>query len=198
MPRRRYFNNTPFLDLLFNTLVGFVMLFIIAFMLINPLAQKAKIQTKAEFVVTVLWEDHNTDDVDTWLQDPLGNVLYYRQKDIGVAHLDRDDLGKINDVIMLESGETIAYPHNQELTTIRGIVAGEWTLNLHMYTKREQTPTEIEVRIDKLNPRVETVLYEKIVLRRHWEEVTVRRFVMGSDGQIIGWDDLPKSLVKTY
>jgi len=35
------------------------------------------------------------------LQDPAGNVLHFRQKDVGLAHLDRDDLGKINDIITL-------------------------------------------------------------------------------------------------
>ena len=69
-PRRIYYNNTSFLDLLFNTLVGFVLLFIISFLLINPSLKKADIKTKAEFVITVTWSDNSHDDVDTWLQDP--------------------------------------------------------------------------------------------------------------------------------
>jgi hypothetical protein len=195
MPRRRYYNNTAFLDLLFNTLVGFVLLFVIAFLLINPVIKKADISTKAEFVITVTWDDNSADDVDTWLQDPAGNVLFFKQKDIGLTHLDRDDLGKINDTITLIDGRTIEYTHNQELSTIRGFIAGEWVLNLHMYKKRDQSPTVVEVRIDKLNPTVRTVLYRKILLRNGWEEVTVTRFVMTDQGDIINWDDLPKNLI---
>jgi hypothetical protein len=184
------------LDLLFNTLVGFVFLFIIAFMLINPSIKKADIKTKAEFVITVTWDDKSRDDVDTWLQDPTGNVLHFRQKDVGLAHLDRDDLGKINDTLRLEDGREIVYPHNQELTTIRGFLTGEWVLNVHMYNKRDANPTLVEVRIDKLNPRVETIFYKEIVMKRRWEEVTVTRFVMTNQGDVIDWDDLPKNLLK--
>jgi hypothetical protein len=195
-PRRIYYNNTSFLDLLFNTLVGFVLLFIIAFLLINPSIKKADIKTKAEFVITVTWNDNSQDDVDTWLQDPAGNVLHFRQKDVGLAHLDRDDLGKINDIITLDDGRRIEYTHNQELTTIRGFVTGEWVLNVHMYNKRDSNPTLVEVRIDKLNPKVQTLFYKKIVMKSKWEEVTITRFVMTNQGDIISWDDLPKKLLK--
>jgi hypothetical protein len=194
-PRRIYYNNTSFLDLLFNTLVGFVFLFIIAFLLINPSIKKADIKTKAEFVITVTWNDNSRDDVDTWLQDPAGNVLHFRQKDVGLAHLDRDDLGKVNDVITLDDGRRVEYTHNQELTTIRGFLTGEWVLNVHMYSKRDANPTLVEVRIDKLNPKVETLFYKKIVMKSRWEEVTVTRFVMTNQGDIISWDDLPKKLL---
>jgi len=195
-PRRIYYNNTSFLDLLFNTLVGFVFLFIIAFLLINPSTKKADIKTKAEFVITVTWSDNSQDDVDTWLQDPAGNVLHFRQRDVGLAHLDRDDLGKLNDTITLEGGRRVEYPHNQELTTIRGFITGEWVLNVHMYNKRDANPILVEVRIDKLNPKVETVFYKKILMKSRWEEITVTRFVMTNQGDIIDWDDLPKTLVK--
>jgi len=195
-PRRIYYNNTSFLDLLFNTLVGFVLLFIIAFLLINPSIKKADIKTKAEFVITVTWSDNSQDDVDTWLQDPAGNVLHFRQKDVGLAHLDRDDLGKINDTITLDDGRRVEYAHNQELTTIRGFLTGEWVLNVHMYNKRDANPTLVEVRIDKLNPTVQTLFYKKIVMKSKWEEVTVTRFVMTNQGDIINWDNLPKKLVK--
>ena len=195
-PRRIYYNNTSFLDLLFNTLVGFVFLFIISFLLINPSIKKADIETKAEFVITVTWDDNSRDDIDTWLQDPAGNVLHFRQKDVGLAHLDRDDLGKVNDVITLDDGRRVEYTHNQELTTIRGFLTGEWVLNVHMYSKRDANPTLVEVRIDKLNPKVETIFYKKIVMKREWEEITVTRFVMTNEGDIISWDDLPKKLLE--
>jgi hypothetical protein len=176
--------------------VGFVFLFIISFLLINPSIKKADIKTKAEFVITVTWNDSSRDDVDTWLQDPVGNVLHFNQKDVGLAHLDRDDLGTLNDTIILDDGRQIVYNHNQELTTIRGFLTGEWVLNVHMYNKRNSNPTLVEVRIDKLNPKVETIFYKKIVMKRKWEEITVTRFVMTNEGDIISWDDLPKRLIE--
>lgn len=195
-PRRIYYNNTSFLDLLFNTLVGFVALFFVAFLLINPSIKKADIKTKAEFVITVTWNDNSRDDVDTWLQDPAGNVLHFRQKDVGMAHLDRDDLGQTNDVIIMDDGTRVSYPHNQELTTIRGFLTGEWVLNVHMYSKRELNPALVEVRIDKLNPTVQMLFYKRIEMKHKWEEVTVTRFVMTIEGDIISWDELPKALIE--
>jgi hypothetical protein len=123
-------------------------------------------------------------------------VLHFRQRDIGLAHLDRDDLGLINDTITLKDGRVVKFPHNQELTTIRGFVDGEWVLNVHMYKKRDPNPTLVEVRIDKLNPRIQTVLYKKIMMNQTWEEVTVTRFVMSEQGDILSLDDLPKKLLK--
>lgn len=197
MRRRTYHNATSFLDLLFNCVVGFVMLFIIAFLLVSPITQKkADIETKAEYVITVTWPDGNKNDVDTWLQDPRGKVMFYRNKDIGMAHLDRDDLGDINDIITLPNGTQIAYTHNQELTTIRGFVPGEWVLNLHLYNVRSQGNTPVEVKMDKLNPIVQTVLLETIVLEQKGQEKTVSRFTMTSDGEIISWDKTPKELIQ--
>jgi hypothetical protein len=195
MQRRRYHNNTSFLDVLFNALLGFVFLFIVAFMAINVSSKKGTIETKAEFVITVTWDEKSQDDVDTWLQDPTGNVLFFRQKDIGLAHLDRDDLGIINDKVMTTGGEKIEYIYNQELTTIRGFIAGEWVLNLHMYNKRDSGVVTATVVIDKLNPRAATIFKKTIQMTTTGEEITVARFTMNAQGEITNWDDLPKSLV---
>ncbi len=194
MRRRRYYNNTGFLDLLFNTLVGFVLLFIIAFLSINVQTKKADIETKAEYVISVTWDDNSADDVDTWLEDPAGNILFFKQKDIGLAHLDRDDLGKINDRIV-SKGKNIEYIYNQELTSIRGFIGGEWVLNLHMYNKRDIDPVTVTVRMDKLNPRVETLLLKEFKMNRTGQELTVTRFVMSEQGTILEWSDLPKNLL---
>lgn len=195
MRYRKYYSYISFLDLLFNALLGFVFMFIIAFMAMNVKSRKADIESKAEFIISVTWDDNNPDDVDTWLQDPIGNILYFKQKDIDLAHLDRDDLGMINDKVVLAGGETIQNIYNQELTTIRGYLAGEWVLNLHMYNKRDPGPVTVVVRMDKLNPEARTVFNKKFILNHQGEEVTVTRFAMTEQGRIISWNDLPKALV---
>jgi hypothetical protein len=195
MKRKRYHNNTSFLDVLFNALLGFVFLFIIAFMAMNVSSKKGDIQTKAEFVITVTWEDESQDDVDTWLQDPKGNILFFRQKDIGLMHLDRDDLGIVNDKVTTLGGDKYEYIYNQEMTTIRGFIPGEWVLNLHMYNKRDPGPVSVMVRIDKLNPRAETVFQKTLEMTTTGEEITIARFTMNAQGEITHWDNLPKSLV---
>ena len=61
---KSYHSNTSFLDILFNTLVGFVLLFIIAFLLISPVKKKKEIEQKAEYVITVTWPGKLSDDVE--------------------------------------------------------------------------------------------------------------------------------------
>ena len=48
----------------------------------------------------------------------------------------------------------------------------------------------------RCNPKVQTIFYKKILMKTKWEEVTVTRFVMTHQGDIISWDELPKTLTK--
>ena len=64
---RSYGSQVAFIDLLFNTLVGFVFLFILAFILINPIAKKSDIEVVAEFIVKINWPDASPDDIDLWM-----------------------------------------------------------------------------------------------------------------------------------
>ena len=193
---RSYYNPTTLHDLLMNTLLGFVLLFTVAILLINPDSGK-KIDTKAEFVIAVTWPDDSVADVDTWLEDPEGAIAHFRQKDIHLMHLDRDDLGKSNDVVWV-GGHKIVYPFNQELTSIRGFVPGEWVLNVHLYNKKEHKgPIKVSIRIDKLNPNTATIFTKTVILNNTGEEITVTRFTMTADGDIVDWDDLPKNLIQT-
>lgn len=188
-------DNTPFIDLLFNLLLGYAFLFLISFLLIQPIIKKAEVHTQAEFIVTVTWPLNNKDDVDTWLEDPLGNLVWFSQKEAGLSHLDRDDLGHSNDIIYLDDGTVIKYPYNQEILTIRGFIGGEWTLNIHMYAKREEEVTPVRVTLDKLNPNFKTILAKDVFLEVKGDEVTVARFEMSSGGEILALNDIPKGLI---
>ena len=132
---KSYNSNTSFLDILFNTLVGFVLLFIIAFLLISPVKKKKEIEQKAEYVITVTWPGDLSDDVDSWLEDPTGKVMYFRKREVGLMHLDRDDLGSLNDTVLVPGIGLVNYPYNREITTIRGIRPGEYVFNVHLYRK---------------------------------------------------------------
>ena len=107
---KSYNSNTSFLDILFNTLVGFVLLFIIAFLLISPVKKKKEIEQKAEYVITITWPGDMSDDVDSWLEDPTGKVMYFRKREAGLMHLDRDDLGSLNDTILVPGIGLVNYP----------------------------------------------------------------------------------------
>jgi len=189
--RVKYNSTTGFLDLLFNGWLIYVMMFMISFILIVPERNEANIKTKAEFVLTLTWDDGSKDDVDIWVEDPMGNLVYYKDKEKGITHLDRDDLGLTNDKTVGPDGEIITYKHNQEIVTIRGFMAGEWVINIHMYNKRDPTPTNVEVKIIKLNPTAETVFVKKLVMEIYWEEITIARLRMSRTGKILSISETP-------
>ena len=111
-------------------------------------------------------------------------------------HLDRDDLGLANDTIYLPDGSLVKYPYNQEIMTIRGIIPGEWTLNVHLYRKNQhETSTPVTIKMEKLNPFVRTIILKDIILEEQWDEATVSRFEMTNAGKIVGFDDTYKKLV---
>ena len=82
-----------FTDLLFNALLGFAMMFIIAFMLIEEPVEAGDIDVKAEMLITATWPDGHPDDVDMLVEGPRGEVVWYHNRDGDLMHLDRDDRG---------------------------------------------------------------------------------------------------------
>tara|TARA_B100000315_G_C14559807_1_gene579943 strand:- start:920 stop:1516 length:597 start_codon:yes stop_codon:yes gene_type:complete len=194
--QRRYHTNLPFLDLLFNVLIGFVFLFIISFLLINPIAKRADIEVKAEFLITVFWPDNLEDDVDIYVEDPTGGLVWFKSREPGLMHLDRDDLGKRNDEVITAAG-TILFPENREIVTLRGIVPGEYVVNVHMYFKVGAEPVPVTIQIDKINP-YSVVLRETVDLKVKGDEVTVTRFSVNAKGEVSNVNKLPKKLVQEW
>ena len=193
---KSYHSNTSFLDILFNTLVGFVLLFIIAFLLISPVKKKKEIEQKAEYVISVTWPGHISDDVDSWLEDPTGKIMFFSKRETGLMHLDRDDLGTINDTQFVPGIGLVNYPHNREITTIRGIMPGEYVFNVHLYRKRSGgDPIPVTVILEKLNPHVKLLYAKTVVLTNFWEEKTVIRFVLDVDGEVTESYFIYKALV---
>lgn len=187
-----YFTD-PFTDLLFNALLGITFLFFIAIMFMNPIAKKGNVQLKAEYMITVSWPEQRPDDVDIWVQDPRGEILSYLRKDAGSLHLDRDDQGNVTDTVVID-GKEVVYPVNQEIVTLRGLVAGEYIVNLYYYENRSQQPVDITVKVEKVNPSLSVKFYDTITLEDQDVEKTALRFTLGGDGEFIGFNRNPRML----
>ncbi len=186
----------PFYDMLFNMLIAFVFCFLIALLAMNPKALKAgDIPAKAEFIVTVSWPDLNPNDIDTWVQDPGGNLVWFRAREAGLMHLDRDDRGLANDTIVV-NGRQVVNPLNQEVVTLRGIAPGEYTVNAHYYESKDGRPVEVTVSVVKVNPRAEVVYYGSATLARKGDEATLVRFSLLPDGSVTNISTLPRQLVQ--
>ena len=188
------FRSDPFTDLLFNALLGFTFLFLVAIMFMNPEAKTGIIDPKAEYIITVTWEDNSPDDIDTWVEDPDGQLIWFRNPEAGLLHLDRDDRGLVNDTIEV-NGELLQNPLNQEVVTIRGVVKGEYVVNLHYYATETGKPVDVNIRLVKVNPKLEVIYYGVVSLESKGDEKTAIRFNIGRDGKVSGINFLPKSIV---
>lgn len=186
----------PFYDMLFNMLIAFVFCFVIAILAFNPQARKAgDVPAKAEFMVTVAWPDNNPNDVDTWVMEPGGKTLWFRQRDAGLLHLDRDDRGAKNSSVLV-NGENYTSAIRQEIVTLRGIVPGEYVVNAHYYDSADQQPVDVTVTVVKVNPQAEIVFTGTQQIPRKGDERTLVRFTLDEAGQVLALSTAPKTIVQ--
>ena len=183
-----------FTDLLFNALLGFAFMFVAAFTLISDPSNSGKIDSKAEVLITVRWEDRHPDDVDTLVEGPQGNLVWYHNRDTGLMHLDRDDRGIFADRVVLD-GVAVSNPINQETVTVRALQPGEYVVNLLHYQANYSDPLPVTVKVEKLNPTVSLLYYGTRELTGVGDEQTAVRFTIDSGGEVSGTNELPKPLL---
>lgn len=184
----------PFTDLLFNILLGFILLFFLAILFINPAEKTGKVDIDAQYIITVSWPDGSPDDVDTWIRDPGGNTIWFRNRSSNLVHLDRDDRGMLNDTLNV-GGNDIEIPLNQEIAAIRGVVPGEYVVNVHYYESETSAPVPVSVKVSKVNPVYTVAYYGVTTLESKGTEKTAVRFSVASNGDIVDVNQLPLSLV---
>ncbi|MDT0633817.1 hypothetical protein [Spectribacter hydrogenoxidans] len=192
--KHRDFDQDPFTDLLFNALLGFTFMFLVAIMFLNPPTKTGIVDPKAEYIITATWEEGRPDDLDLWVQGPGNEVVWFRNQEADLMHLDRDDRGTVNDQLVVD-GQAVKNPLNQEVVTIRGQAPGEYIVNLHYYNTQTKRPLDAEVEIVKVNPRLEVVYHGTVRLERLGQEKTAARFTVARDGSVTDVNTLPASLV---
>jgi hypothetical protein len=186
----------PFYDMLFNMLIAFVFCFVVALLAFNPKARKSgDIPAKAEFMVTVSWPDNNPNDIDTWVQEPSGKVLWFRQRDAGLLHLDRDDRGAKNATVLV-NGREFSSPIRQEIVTLRGVLPGEYVVNAHYYDSKDQMPVDVTVTVVKVNPQAEIVFNGTQQMPAKGDERTLVRFTLDDTGQVTDLNTRPLTIVQ--
>ena len=215
MNNEKYKSTIGYTDLLFNILVGFAVLFIIAFLLIKPEAKKHDFERRAEFVVVMEWDDDQPDDIDLYVQDPTGNKVSFRTPIMNFMYLDKDDLVYANDVVYNANGTVTKVNINREVVTIRGIIPGEYIINVHHYSTRQAEAAlstlsgerrgdseiisaarhgegkpigkklTVKVELHKVNPYTILWVGEKPFDHRGQEETFVR-FTVDQQGNLIG------------
>jgi hypothetical protein len=184
----------PFSVMLFKALQVVAFLFFLALLAMSPKSSEGKIDSKAEFIITMDWPDNHPDDLDLMVQDPGENIVWYRHKEAGFLTLDRDDRGGVHDTIVI-NGRRVSTPIREEIITIRGIVPGEYVVNVSHYVATTHKPVPASVRVQKLNPVARVVWEGQVTVDHRGDEKTAVRFRLDDKGNVVDVNTRQKSLM---
>ena len=173
--------DTVFRDVVMLALAGFVVLVILLLPHFNPPGAKSAEGTTppGNVIVEVRWPDEIDADVDLWVEAPGDVPVGYSNKGGAVFNLLRDDLGKRADVTGL----------NYETSYSRGILPGEYAVNLHLYrnpSKAYPVPVTVVTSVKQAaNEAARQLLASKALLVREGEELTVYLFGLSTAGALV-------------
>jgi hypothetical protein len=170
-----------FRDLITLALCGFVVCVVLIMPHINPPVTKTAQDTDppGNVIVEVRWPDELDSDVDLWVEAPGDVPVGYSNKGGVIFNLLRDDLGKRADATGM----------NYEVSYSRGIMAGEYTVNLHLYRNTAGVfpiPVTVVTSVKKsAKESARQLLASHIELVREGEELTVYRFKLSELGDLV-------------
>jgi hypothetical protein len=174
-------SDTVFRDVVMLALAGFVVLVIMLLPHLNPPGARTAddMTPPGNVIVETRWPDAIDADVDLWVQAPGDVPVGYSNKGGAVFNLLRDDLGKRADVTGL----------NYETSYSRGILPGEYTVNLHLYrnpAKAYPVPVTVVTSVKRsADQAARQLLASKVLLVREGQELTVYRFRLSEAGALV-------------
>jgi hypothetical protein len=172
---------TVFRDTIMLALAGFVALVILMLPYLNPKQTKSaeNVEPPGNVIVEARWPDDLDSDVDLWVQAPGDVPVGYSNKGGAAFNLLRDDLGRRADATEM----------NYEVSYSRGIPPGEYTVNLHLYRNTARVvpiPVTIVASVKKtMQESARQLLATRIDLKREGQELTVFRFAIDEDGDLV-------------
>ena len=175
---KNYNSNIAFIDILFNLLTGFTALFIISFILINPIAKKELIDPPIVLIIEIRWNDESASDIDLYAKGPDNNIIYFNNKNGAYMVLEKDDLGQKNETFTINNQEVIL-KRNYEMITFSQLPNGDYTTNIHYYGPKTGKPETVNVKITQLAP-FNQILNQNITLVTY-QEITAAIFTVNNN-----------------
>ena len=166
-----------FRDALFFMLFSLVVVIFLLAMLVGEPPQSGEgRQMRAEIEIEAMWPTGTKYDVDLWVLGPDAVPVGWNARSPSAnLNLERDDKG----------GEDDAAQINYEAITVRKRVPGEYTVNLHMFHAHgEKLPLPVVVRVIGKGD-IATMYKGSVLLERPFHEVTVIRFALDQQGQLV-------------
>lgn len=164
-------------------------LLLVIYVLIAPPPKPVAVETYGSYAIEVTWPVKYNHDVDTWVQDPDGNLAWFGASDVGLMSLDHDDLGFSSDSM---GGAFVN--DNRERVVLRGVTPGEYVVNVHAF-KTPYGPTPVDIRLYRLRGDDKLIHERKLTLRATGDEQTAFRVVFGEDGEPESYNRLPELFI---
>jgi hypothetical protein len=170
---------TVFRDVVMLALIGFVAMVI---MLLPHITQKKQESEEhkapGNVIVEIHWPPTLPVDVDLWVQAPNEAPVGFWNQSGQTFNLLRDDLGSEGDATNL----------NYEISYSRGIPAGEYIVNVHMYGRpppNTVVPVTVVVSVKRPLDETRQILTTDIQLHRQNQEETAFRFRLTEEGALV-------------
>ena len=183
-------SDTVFRDVILLALSGFVAVVLILLPHLHPPLEAKEAPPPGNVVVEINWPSKIDADVDLWVEAPGDQPVGYSNKGGKVFNLLRDDLGQFRDLTDV----------NYEVAYSRGVVEGEYTINIHLYRNKSAilpVPVTVVASVKRTNSaNLKRLTSAKVELAYTGEEVTVVRFSLNKTGEIVpgSMHDLHKPL----
>ena len=171
--------DTVFRDVILLALSGFVAVVLILLPHLHPPVEAKEAPPPGNVVIEINWPSEIDADVDLWVEAPGDRPVGYSNKGGRVFNLLRDDLGQFRDLTDV----------NYEVAYSRGVVEGEYTINLHLYRNKSAilpVPVTMVASVKRSNgANLKRLTSAKVELGYTGEEITVIRFALNKTGEII-------------
>lgn len=173
----RQMTGTVFRDFSMLMVLGFVAMVVWILPHVNPPADSSEAEPPGNLIVAITWPEGDA-DIDLWVTGPGElNPVGYSNKGGVLFNLLRDDLGDRPD----------ATPLNYENAYSRGIVPGEYIVNVHCYrcpVVPQQVQVEVSVNDGTARKQTKPVATTSLDLRANGQEKTALRFRLDGSGKL--------------
>ena len=172
-------SGTVFRDVILLALIGFVAMVIMLLPHIKTTTEEAQDhKAPGNVIVEMHWPTEMPFDVDLWVKAPDEQPVGFWNQGGPTFNLLRDDLG----------GEGDATRENYEVSYSRGIPAGEYIVNVHMYgylPNGNVVPVTVVVSVRQKYDNTRQILKTQVELFRRNQEETAFRFRLTREGELI-------------
>lgn len=170
---------TVFRDVLMLALIGFVAMVIMLLPHLSETKEESdEHRAPGNVVVEIHWPNELPVDVDLWVQAPNDVPVGFFNQGSEYFNLLRDDLGSEGDATEL----------NYEVSYSRGIKAGDYIVNVHMYGPVPSgviVPVTVVVSVQQKYDTLRQILKTNVNLERRNQEETAFRFTLTEKGELV-------------